>query len=117
MRLNANFEKEIESVKAVLTQERDKRRDTKKAVQEVEKKMSTMETRAQEVTFQALAKFRAYQEFEDEVAEASVIAYRVGFEDCMTALRRLHAKLDLSGLQPNEAFGEDEGDKAPKTIE
>ena len=97
-KLKADLEKKMESAKAALAQERDKRRDTEKAAWEAEKKMWVVETWAQEVASQALTEFRASQKFEDEVVEGSTIAYPVGFKDCEMALCYLHPKLDLSEL-------------------
>ena len=77
--------------------------------------MLMVETQTQEVASRALAEFQASQKFEDEIIEGSTVAYQVGFEGYKRAISCLRPKLDLSGVQPNEALGEDEEDKAPES--
>ena len=64
--------------------------------------MLVAKTQTQETASWMLIEFWASQEFKNEIAEGSTIAYRVGFEDYKRALSCLQPKLDSRGLQPDE---------------
>ena len=105
----------MESTKPAYDEEKGKRQDIKKATQEVKEKILAAETQTQKVASRALIEFQASQKFEYEIIEGSTIAYQVSFKDCKRALSRLQPKLDLCGLQPDDA-PEKEGPESEEEV-
>ncbi|KAG1363515.1 hypothetical protein COCNU_11G003420 [Cocos nucifera] len=60
-----------------------------------------------EAKLKAIKEFRASKEFENEIAEGSLVAYEYGFEACKRCLAWMLPKLDLSGLHPKDSDDED----------
>ncbi|KAG1368372.1 hypothetical protein COCNU_14G008400 [Cocos nucifera] len=111
-RPKVDFQREMESIESTLNKERNKR-------VELVEKLSTVETRAQEATYRALAEFQESKEYEDELVENYVGAYRIGFLDCKKVVIRMHTKLDLIGLMLESLFDENnlEGNKEVDAME
>ena len=55
--LRANLQKKTESVEAALNEEKGKRQEAKKFAQDLKKKLSVVETQAQEASSRALVEF------------------------------------------------------------
>ena len=90
-------------------------KEAEKTTKKLKKKLSMVETRAQEATSRTLVEFCELKEYEVELAEASADAYELIFEDYKRAIDRLHSKLDLNSIQADKILDEEESESEEET--